>query len=79
MNCEAFEIMSKDEQYARGWLLLHGHENTSTVLSMAKYAVNLCKLKREHQLECWICSQNASGEDLTTRDFKATCANSESR
>ena len=74
MNCEAYAIMQKDEQYARGWLLLHGHENTSTVLSMAQYAVDLCKLKRAHQERCWLCRQERNQEDRKTNAAPSTCA-----
>lgn len=58
MFCEVRNIMQKNEEYARGWLRLHGQENTSTVISMGQYAVDLCKLKRNHMETCPWCKQS---------------------
>ena len=55
MFCEVFDLMDRNEQYARGWVRLFGNMNTTSVAQMAQYAIDLMKLKLLHEKDCWRC------------------------
>ncbi len=60
MFCDVRNVIEKDEQYARGWLRLYeSRENTSVAAEMGQYAVNLQKLKQEHEERCIWCRQKS--------------------
>jgi len=59
MNCEVWEIINKDEQYARGWVRLHNRpENVYEATRMAQYAFDVMKLKNQHEEKCDTCQGN---------------------
>jgi len=78
MTCEVWDVMNRNEQYARGWLRLFGQLNSTTAAYMGKYAVDLTKLKRKHEQECPWCKKNVNPEDRLTEDARNTCASTES-
>lgn len=54
--CEVAEIMEKDEQYARSWVRLCSRpENSEIAAHMAQYALDLMRLKHEHEDRCKTC------------------------
>jgi len=59
MNCELWEIMDKNEQYARGWIRLHSEpENIYMGSRMGQYAIDLMRLKNQHAETCETCKEN---------------------
>ncbi len=68
MFCDIYDLMDKNEMYARGWVRLFGQMNTTSVAQMAQYATDLMKLKLLHQKDCWRCQRkgNIDGEEKGT-------------
>ena len=58
MNCEIYDVMNKDEQYARGWVRIFGKQYTAPAAQMAQYALDLLKLKQKHEEACDTCQGN---------------------
>ena len=83
MYCDIYDLIDKNEMYARGWVRLFGQMNTTSVAQMAQYATDIMKLKLLHQKDCWRCQRTNTGtseaEDALpkgkTNDPK-TCASS---